>query len=68
MWFVLYVMVSIIMSTFYTLTIYKATNLGDMSLTSRICFVAYFVVANLFAWPMYILFTASMILNDKLDI
>ena len=68
MWFVLYVMVSIIMSTFYTLTIYKVTNLGDMSLTSRICFVMYFVVANLFAWPIYTLFTASMILNDKLDI
>lgn len=41
MWFVLYVMVSIIMSTFYTLTIYKGTNLSDMSLSSKICFVFY---------------------------
>lgn len=68
MWFVLYVMVSIIMSTFYTLTICKGTNLSDMSLVSKLCFVVYIIVANLFAWPLYTLFTASMILNDKLDI
>lgn len=68
MWFVLYFMVSIIMSTFYTLTIYKATNLSGMSLSSKICFVMYFIVANLFAWPLYTLFTASMILNDELNI
>ena len=68
MWFVLYVIVSIIISTFHTLTIYKATNLGDMSLCSRICFVMYFAVANLFAWPLYTIYTASMILNDNIDI
>ena len=68
MWFVLYVMVSIIMSTFYTLAIYKVTNLSDMGLVSKICFVMYFIVANLFAWPLYTIYTASMIVNDKLDI
>lgn len=67
-WFVLYVMVSIIMSVFYTLTIYKVTDLGDMSLTSRICFVVYFIAANLFAWPFYTIYTASMILNDDANI
>lgn len=63
-WFVLYVLVSIIMSVFYTVITYKATDLSEVSLCSRICFMVYFAVGNLFAWPLFTIYTASMALND----
>ena len=63
-WFVLYVMVSIVMSTFYTITICKNTELDGLCLTTRICFVLYFCVANLFTWPIYTILAASVATND----
>ena len=63
-WFVLYVIVSIMMSTYYTTVTCKETDLSGLSLPSKICFMLYFFVANILAWPVFTIFTASVLLND----
>lgn len=62
---VLYIILSIIMSTAWTIATYVETDLSKFSLCSRICFLLYFAVANLIAWPMYCILTASVLLHDK---
>lgn len=65
---VLYIILSIVMSTVCTIATCKATNLSELSelsLCSKICFALYFAVANLIAWPMYCIFTASATLHGE---
>ena len=62
---VLYIVLSIIMSAFWTVCTVKSTDLSDMDMCSKVVFTLYFVVANLLAWPIYCILTASMILHDK---
>ena len=62
---VLYIVLSIIMSAFWTVCTLKGTDLSDMGMCSKVVFILYFVVANLLAWPIYCVLTASMILHDE---
>lgn len=62
---VLYIILSIVMSTVCTIATCKATDLLELSLCSKICFALYFAVANLIAWPMYCIFTASATLHGE---
>lgn len=49
----LYVMLSIIMSVIYTGVIYRSTALDDFNSAGKICFLIYFSIANLLAWPIF---------------
>lgn len=62
---VLYIILSIVMSTGWTIATCKETDLSELGLCSKICFALYFAVANLIAWPMYCIFAASVILHDE---
>ena len=62
---VLYIILSIIMSTVWTITTYKATDLSMFGLCSKICFALYFAVANLIAWPIYCILAASTALHGE---
>lgn len=62
---VLYIILSIVISTACTIAICKETDLSELGLCSKICFALYFAVANLIAWPMYCIFAASVILHDE---
>lgn len=59
-----YVVLSVIMSIVWTITIVKETDISMFCKTTRVCFVAYFIFANLFAWPVYNIYIASYILHD----
>ena len=65
----LYVMLSIIMSVIYTGVIYQSTELDDLNSASTICFLIYFSIANLLAWPIFtilwIIVTAEAVKNDR---
>ena len=52
-WMVLYLMVGIIFSVFYTKIICKITDTAELCKGSRIMFVVYFAVANIVAWPIF---------------
>lgn len=62
---VLYIILSIVISTACTIVTCKETDLSELGLCSKICFALYFAVANLIAWPMYCIFAASVILHDE---
>lgn len=61
---IIYSILSAIMSICYSTLIYRATDLGGFSKTTRIWFFLYFFVANLLAWPMYGIYMASYVLHD----
>lgn len=63
--FVLYIILSIVMSTVCTVTTCMATDLSKLGLCSKICFALYFAVANLIAWPMYCILAASVALHGE---
>ena len=62
----LYIVLSIIMSAFWTVTTVISADLSDMGMCSKVVCTLYFVVANLIAWPIYCILVASMILNDQI--
>lgn len=62
---VLYIILSIVMSTVWTIATCKVTDLSELGLCSKICFALYFAVANLIAWPMYCIFAASVALHGE---
>lgn len=62
---VLYLIGSIIMSVYTTKTIYRNTDLTGYSLGSKIAFVAYFALGNLFAWPIYFILKTTRIDEEE---
>lgn len=62
---VLYIVLSIIMSAFWTVIIVKNTDLSDIGMCSKVVFTLYFAAGNLLAWPIYCILTASMVLHDE---
>lgn len=68
LWMVLYVLVSIIMTVVISGITFKVTDLSQFGSCTRALFLIYFVVANLLAWPIFMLFAASMYFHGEIDI
>lgn len=67
-WMVLYMLVSIIMSVVLSSITFKVTDLSSFGLCTKTLFLIYFVIGNLLAWPVFMLFAASAYLNGEMDI
>ena len=65
MFMVLYIIVSIIMGTHYTISIINTTSFEGASIGSCMAFALYFWFANVFAWPFYTIFKTCVELERK---
>ena len=65
-WMVLYLMVSIIMSVFYTKAEFGQTDLSEFGTAAKVCFIVYFALANVIVWPIFSIF-AMFVYRDLKD-
>lgn len=63
--FIIYAIISVIMSILWTAVCFKATSLDEFGVVSKVLFVLYFIVGNLVAWPIISLLALSYSIFDQ---